>query len=878
MEVRSSKSSNQSINFYKAYKSMIFIDEFVENKIISDVFLINITSIPNFIKVIEEEILPNKKMYINSEKKINKLFKNYKSEKKIKLYYEFEECEKNIKQNLEKENAFIIVDKSFFDCMKINIDNKNKMSLIINIDKIKSINSIKFQNSDKYLNFIELRKGIYFFNEKKIVKTEPVIPIMKINDKNKNDNNNDKNNNDKNNNDNDKNNNNKNNNDNNKNNNKNNIVPLLKIHSNYIIYIIFSFIEDENYLLKLIKYSKISQKKLNINILNYEEKYKQKIRNAINNRINIEQFILMPSKGSYVFDKNPNELSDELNKELLKYEIKSEHINECAIDYFNNYYNNLNNKDDSLYEYSKDITLDSPFFDILSNQKYFNKIFDINIYAKKIKELTLKDRYKKMFEKLNKSNIEYSSITLYNDDTDDINLLKYFNINFKNIKKLRLIHESDAWGINFAEKDYMSIINSFNIQNNLVYFEFELSFKLKNVKQFEIINKFEYLRYLGLSYIDFSTIFELKLKNLKHLKIYNCNNISFKYCNFSNIKYLELDEYNKKLEDKNKNINKNLLKCPEVETLVLIGKNNDLVYNSLIKLKKFIGEINNFLLLTNINLLEEIYLTNYVNQGDIEQMLSVFLNDEKNKIFNSATKIKLKICSGDLNLDKFLNLFPNLNKLICETRYYCNMWTCDYEPTLAEKKIIITENENSKIDDIKIFLSGEEGITLNIRCSPYNKIKSFDLSIDAINLESNPFFNNSNNIIFNSLETFKFVFEEPNATNSAQDRVQLINNIYNNIEKMPNLKEFYFSLSSIIDIDENFFNNFIQKVMTLSSIKKIYIEINSKSDGSLYSIDELKVLFPEIDFKKFHKIDIYKFSEIIHKIEVKNIEDIEDDL
>ena len=60
--------------------------------------------------------------------------------------------------------------------------------------------------------------------------------------------------------------------------------------------------------------------------------------------------------------------------------------------------------------------------------------------------------------------------------------------------------------------------------------------------------------------------------------------------------------------------------------------------------------------------------------------------------------------------------------------------------------------------------------------------------------------------------------------------------------------------------------------MTLSSIKKMYIEINSKRNDSLYSIDELKVLFPEIDFKKFHKIDIYKFSKIIHKIEMKNIE------
>ena len=64
----------------------------------------------------------------------------------------------------------------------------------------------------------------------------------------------------------------------------------------------------------IIKYSKISQKKLNINILNYEEKYKQKIRNYIYNRINIEQFIYMPIKDVYVFDKNPNELSDKLNK------------------------------------------------------------------------------------------------------------------------------------------------------------------------------------------------------------------------------------------------------------------------------------------------------------------------------------------------------------------------------------------------------------------------------------------------------------------------------------------------------------------------------------------------------------------------------------
>ena len=113
--------------------------------------------------------------------------------------------------------------------MNIKINDINKKYVIIN--KNKSIFSIKFLNSNKNLNFNEIKSGIYIFN-------------------------------------------------------KNNIICLFdKIKSNYIIFNIFSYIKYET-LLKLIKYSKYVQKKLDINILNYKEKYLKK-------RFNYEDFLFI---------------------------------------------------------------------------------------------------------------------------------------------------------------------------------------------------------------------------------------------------------------------------------------------------------------------------------------------------------------------------------------------------------------------------------------------------------------------------------------------------------------------------------------------------------------------------------------------------------
>jgi len=134
-------------------------------KFLSNFFLVSLKTIPNFIKLIKDSIANKTENNKNIEEIIKKAFKNYKQEKHIKIYHSFEECENIIKQNLISENNFIIVDEYFFQYMNLNINDKNKKQVVINIDKNKSLYSITFPIDNKNLNFIELNPGIYQLKE-----------------------------------------------------------------------------------------------------------------------------------------------------------------------------------------------------------------------------------------------------------------------------------------------------------------------------------------------------------------------------------------------------------------------------------------------------------------------------------------------------------------------------------------------------------------------------------------------------------------------------------------------------------------------------------------------------------------------------------------
>ena len=256
---------NKYENFYEAYKTMIHIKDINKEKVTLDAFLINIHSIPNFMKIISSSNADKEKISKNA-------FENYVLDKKIKLHYSFEECEYIFSHDLEKENIFIIVVKSFFEKMNLNLNDLDQKYVIINIDKNKSSYSIKFPLSNKSVNFIELKSGIYQFNRN--------------------------------------------------NNNNNQLVHnkslsfLEKIKSKDILLFISSFFKDKNYLLKLIKNSKNLQQELNINLSNYKEIY-------ANNRIHYEDFLLTKEKE---FCEPQQNLYYDLESEALKNQINDEDI------------------------------------------------------------------------------------------------------------------------------------------------------------------------------------------------------------------------------------------------------------------------------------------------------------------------------------------------------------------------------------------------------------------------------------------------------------------------------------------------------------------------------------------------------------------------
>ena len=124
------------------------------------------------------------------------------------------------------------------------------------------------------------------------------------------------------------------------------------------------------------------------------------------------------------------------------------------------------------------------------------------------------------------------------------------------------------------------------------------------------------------------------------------------------------------------------------------------------------------------------------------------------------------------------------------------------------------------------------------------------------------FFQKDNKIIFSSLTTFKFSLYCDD--HSYEVFSELMENFYDNIDQMPNLINIYFSIlygKESKNITQTYIEKFVYKIICLKSIKNIFVQIGHKSycdENHTYSKDELKKLFPKIDFNKFHKINICK--------------------
>ena len=136
--------------------------------------------------------------------------------------------------------------------------------------------------------------------------------------------------------------------------------------------------------------------------------------------------------------------------------------------------------------------------------KFFDKIlnFDIN-FENEIEES------KSKFEKMNKLNTKYTSISFKFDKITNIKYIKDLKINFNKIKRLSFYNFKDD---NKNIDSFFNTIISFdNIMNNLVHLSLRFfESKLINKNIFQKINEFKSLNYLELCEIELSENFFLK--------------------------------------------------------------------------------------------------------------------------------------------------------------------------------------------------------------------------------------------------------------------------------------------------------------------------------------------------------------------------------
>lgn len=644
---------------------------------------------------------------------------------------------------------------------------------------------------------------------------------------------------------------------------------IKKIKSSYILNQIFSYIPNDNIKFKLFKHSKLIQENLGIKLLDYKEKYVKQIG------FNLDRYLFK--------DKNSNKetLKKRLNQFLKKKKLSINEIEEIVYDiYSNKKVKDLEEEDINTLGELPDTFIDvySPFFDIISKTEMFQKKYCIPIIDEVIERDDLEDDYKKIFEKLNELDIKYASIIFYFDDNNNINYLKDFNIDFNKVKRLALI-QYDI--INKNDKYlFQTFFSLNNIESNLVYLKIYLE-KENGVKtdsySFEIINNFKSLRYLYIAYFYFDKTFLFKLKTLKLLSFEKCNNICLSEDCCCNLQRLTLNDT---ILDRGSHP---LFKFPKLESCYFFDFDTDcnlfIDFKSLNSLKFFSGKLNNFLELESGSLESIIIVSNGENDSiDIEnKTLEKIMNLKKLKTLrfglskennNNIPKIKGENASitnlginwvnddEECDLTNLQKKFPNLSyiEIIIPK---INEEPSNHFTIQKSAFININENKNCKVDKICMNIMGPYDIQFN--CGPFEKLISviFDFHPYIYGLEEIfPLFGNNCQIIFESLKEFKFTYKYGDILDN-ENLINILENIYNNLDKMPNLKEFL--IECTCKVSEEFYMKFIKKLLSMN-LNNIYFNINTggKAKGG-YSISELKNIYKDFDFYQYTNIAVNKF-------------------
>ena len=344
---------------------------------------------------------------------------------------------------------------------------------------------------------------------------------------------------------------------------------LNEISSKYLIEIIDSYIKDDNYIYKLLKYNKSLQKKFNILLTDYKERF-------YNKNIRWEEWI---------------------NIKKEEYQKIQTYYKEKDFNYFIfKYYQNL--KKVEVYKSNIYILLTSPFLYTLAKLKNFGEIFIFNI--------NLNDKRKNyVINEINKLNINSLSIKFSYNNIDELCNMKELDINlFSKIKKLKF-NTLDKYNSPYDSTEKYSpffkyIFSLKDIINNLVYLKFEFAIGIIKRDYIEKINELKSLKYLKLTRLKADKVFELKLNNLERLSLSFCS-IFFKNKIFLNLKQLKLKHCGVFIKGKKYP----LQECPKLEDFLFedfdICNAIDIIIDlpSIINLRSFKGHGNFFISLGN---------------------------------------------------------------------------------------------------------------------------------------------------------------------------------------------------------------------------------------------------------------------------------------
>ena len=634
---------------------------------------------------------------------------------------------------------------------------------------------------------------------------------------------------------------------------------LNKIKSQYICKMIFDITYD-NLKYKLFSYSKHFQEMLGIKLIDYKEKY------WIKKGIKLEEYLTLKTQKNY----NPNRINKKLLYDTLTSFIKKNNIDLDSLkEYLIEFYKNQKNlKKEKLF-----LDIFSPFFEELSKSECFD-LFIIPLEMDLIDKNQLNSDYIAAFENLNKKELNNICLKINFRNEKDINALKGININFEKIQELDIINVGNEKNINY-DNIFKQLILAPNFGKNLkkLYLKIhDVWGKINDIKIFEKINDFSNLLSLELNGFKFQKNFKLNLKNITTLILRNCSGIIL-----SDSDKLE----NIIISNTDIKKNKSLSKFKNLEKCELINYRNNqnfkeiIDFSKLINLKNLVCLSHDFIFLTENSLVENIDLIGVeedtsedIEKKTIEKIFKlkhlkdikfcinysidlgeILEENETNKSLENMHIMFKEIMEGS-NISEFIKKFENLSELKIDINI-------GEEESIME--LNINEDEKCKIDKLSINGFGFE--KFEIICGLYSNLIEIELNenLEISNLEESfPLFQKNCDIKFNKLT--KFIYSNWELA-QFETPLEVVENVYNNLTKTPNLKNFEF-VCICNGISKELYEKFIKRLLEMK-LDYINFNITKKDeerniiDTENYTDEELIELYPDTLTNKNYKISKY---------------------